>query len=206
MTAPAARVPRLAAALVVALAPAGCLSFPKGEPPAVRAFDPLPHLDTGADASSSAATTPLPLRIGRVGAAEHLRERMVWRIGDVEVGFYDDRRWTELPVRYLERALGDELHRRRPPAGGAGAAAAGVLDVRLESFAEAVRPRHEAVVVLRFSVERRDGVRREVVVPATRPLATSDPVEVASALGEALREAVERGVEQAAAVAEAADG
>ncbi|MFG0316503.1 MAG: ABC-type transport auxiliary lipoprotein family protein [Planctomycetota bacterium JB042] len=190
MTRSTNRTPRAAPLVLAALLP-GCLSLPKGEAPPVRTFEP------GLPAPAAVGSAPpAPFRLGRVSAAEHLRERLVWRAGDGEVGFYDDLRWTELPVRYLERALGDELHRRRampsePPMA--------VLDVRLEAFEETLAPRSGVRVVVRGGVERRDGRRREVVAEVVRARPTDDPLEVGAALGDALVEAVRTAVAEAAA-------
>src|SRR4051794_38545045 len=46
----------------------------------------------------------LPLYLGRVGSSSYLRERVVFRDPDHKVGFYEDRRWTERPEAYVQRA------------------------------------------------------------------------------------------------------
>ena len=45
-----------------------------------------------------------------VTAASHLDQRVTWRKGEVEHGFYELLRWTEPPAEYLRRALVNELH------------------------------------------------------------------------------------------------
>src|SRR5689334_5933836 len=75
------------------------------------------------------------LRLGRISASSHLRNRMVYRLSDVEVAVYEDRRWTERPEEYVRRALMQALFEERPivhAVSGVGPA----IDVELLAFDE----------------------------------------------------------------------
>src|SRR6185503_11724326 len=56
---------------------------------------------------------PLALRLGQVEAASHIDERFAYRLEPSELSYYEERRWTEAPERYLRRALERELFQRR---------------------------------------------------------------------------------------------
>jgi ABC-type uncharacterized transport system auxiliary subunit len=49
------------------------------------------------------------LRLRSVTAAAHLDEAMAWRQGPIESGFYDGRRYLELPETVVQRALTESL-------------------------------------------------------------------------------------------------
>lgn len=77
-------------------------------------------LEVGGDSGSVGGRTraePAPgapgVRVRRVHAAAHLGDRLVWRASDVEVGYYEDRRWSEPPAAVLARALERELFQVR---------------------------------------------------------------------------------------------
>jgi cholesterol transport system auxiliary component len=133
----------------------------------------------------------LELRLGQVEAASHLEERMSYRLDASEVGFYDDRRWTEEPAEYLRRGLEQELferrHLRRIVAG-----VAPTLDVELTAFEELREPKPHVRLALHFTLhdERQASLEQSVVVE--RPLAAGPDraAEVASALRSALGTAV----------------
>jgi ABC-type uncharacterized transport system auxiliary subunit len=174
--------------VAVAAALAGC--FLPAPPPSPRYFAPIAPED--APPTPPAAHEKIGVRLSPVRSPLHLREAMTWRRSDVEYGFYDQRRWTELPATYVERALAHELF------GVEGFRVASTPDAPLvtaevRSFEEVLAPAHEAVVGLRVHVARPDCVllRRDVV--ARRALDRDDPIEVARGIGEALDE-VARGV------------
>jgi ABC-type uncharacterized transport system auxiliary subunit len=86
----------------------GCALLRKSEPLQVRYFSASTPASKGA--SSEASGTPL--RLGKVAAASHLGERMVYRKDAVEVGYYEGLRWTEPPEHYLQRMLATQLFER----------------------------------------------------------------------------------------------
>ncbi|HEY3593834.1 MAG TPA: ABC-type transport auxiliary lipoprotein family protein, partial [Polyangiaceae bacterium] len=90
---------------IVALLLGGCALTSKSDPLMPRYFDPdLSSLPTAAADTDGNPNAP-SLRLGRVTAGEHLRERIVYRQANRELGFYEERRWTENPDVYLRRAL-----------------------------------------------------------------------------------------------------
>ncbi len=179
---------RILACLFCALA--SCIST--NDPQHIRFFavDPAPQAESPSPASSSAT-----FRLRRSSAAMHLRERMVWRRSAVEYGFSEDRRWTELPIEYVERAILDDLVRgrglQRSEAPGAPA-----LDLELLAFDEVLAPEHVARVVFNVRLVGADGATL-----LDRRIEGSQPIEDVGA------EAVVRAIADAlsAAILEAGD-
>src|SRR5262245_40385662 len=95
---------RIALAGVLATcALAGCL-FRTADAP--RFYRPAAvALDDAGEAAEVAPTAGVLIRLGSVRSAPFLRERIVWRASPVEYGLYEQRRWFELPSRYVRRAL-----------------------------------------------------------------------------------------------------
>jgi len=135
---------------------------------------------------------PLELRLGRMESASHLEERMAYRVHASELGYSDDRRWSERPEEYLRRALERELFERsniRRVLSGA----ATTLDVELTAFEEVrgERPRVRLALIFRLHDDRQVALERSIVVE--RPLepdGNEDHAQrVATALGLALAKA-----------------
>jgi ABC-type uncharacterized transport system auxiliary subunit len=173
----------IVAVVALAVGLAGCL-FP--DPPAPpRYFAP----DTPTARSPVDASPPTGVRIGIVRSPLHLREMMTWRRSDVEYGFYEQRRWTELPSAYVERALERELFgvQRIPPGNGPDAP---VVTAELIAFEEVVAPAREARVAIAVTLAGPRCARVRRTFAAARPLEGDDPVAVARGIGEALDEVV----------------
>lgn len=163
--------------LVVGLA--GCLLPAPPAPP--RYFT----ADTG-DPIDPAASRPVAVRLAPVHGPLYLREQMTWRRSE-EFGFYEQRRWAELPSTYVERALARELFaaEREPPSG----ASAGPLVVaEVRAFEEVLAPAHEARVAIAVTVVDGSCVRLRRTFAASRPLSGDDPTATARGIGEALDE------------------
>jgi len=177
-------------ALLALLPLGGCALTNKAVPTIPRYFSPeLPPVQPKAEAPRAGAE----LRLGRISAGSHIREKIVYRSSDYEVGFYDDLLWTEKPDSYLRRALSQvlfEQERLRSVVSGA----APVLDVELVSFEELRAPRHAALVRLTFVVRDERMVRLEQTLSVERPIAAAskdkEPAAIAAALGEAMSSAV----------------
>jgi cholesterol transport system auxiliary component len=136
---------------------------------------------------------PLELRLGQVDAAAHLEERIAYRLHGAELGYYEDRRWTEAPENYLRRALERELFERRHirrVISGAGS----TLDVELTAFEELRGPPTRVRLALSYTLHdaRQSSLERSLVIE--QPLAAADEPDraqqVAAALGVALGAAV----------------
>ena len=174
---------RSGATVVLFLGLAGCL-FP-APPDAPRYFSP-----DGWTAPSDSPPRAVGVQLAPVRSPLHLREMMAWRRSDVEFGFYEQRRWTELPATYVERALARELGAvgREPTTGSP---AAPLVTAELRAFEEELAPEHAARVALAVTVIDGSCVRLRQTFAATRPLATNDPTVIARTIGEALDEVVQ---------------
>lgn len=193
---------RVATILTLALtAPLGCALTQKATPTDARFFSP--ELPAGATSSAPPVERPtgsaLELRLGRITASAHIRERMVYRDSPYELGFYDDRLWTERPDAYLRRALVQALFEEqglRSVVSGA----APVLDVELVRFEEVRKPQHVASGRITFSLRDDRLIRRAQTITVERPIPPTEkseaPNATAKALGEVLRAAVSQIGEQ----------
>ena len=122
---------------------AGCVFRNAPEP---RFFRPeSAALDGAADAPSGRAG--IPLRLRPVQGTPLLRERIVWRASSVEYGLYEQRRWSELPASYVERALESAL-RATPGIRLTDEPGAAVLRVEVVAFDEVLAPARVAAVSL----------------------------------------------------------
>jgi cholesterol transport system auxiliary component len=180
----------IVAALYCALL-GGCALLSKGEVSQRRYFSPEP--DAPAPVTPPAAPLALELRLGRVLATSSLDERMMVRTSRQEVGFQDDRLWTERPETYLRRALARVLFEERglrSVVRGAGP----TLDVELIGFEEVTGPGHVGRVTLALTLSDERVASLQQTVSIERPVVVQpgedDAVAVARALGEALRASV----------------
>jgi ABC-type uncharacterized transport system auxiliary subunit len=134
------------------------------------------------------------LRLGRVNAASYIRDRIAFRESSVEVGYYDDLRWTEKPEAYVRRDLARSLFENegvQEIVGGMGP----TLDVDVDSFEELRGPKHAAVVQLSWQL-RDDTVvllRRTVTIeraleesPKDKPSQRALAIALSAALDEAV--------------------
>jgi len=128
-----------------------------------------------------------------VQAASHVEERFAYRVEPSELSYYEDRRWTEPPERYLRRALERELFQQRGirrTVSGPGS----TLDVELTAFEELRSAPPRVRLTLDFSLhdDRQSQLERRVVVERPLPARTSDSSagDVTAALALALTAAV----------------
>lgn len=166
-------------ALPLCLLLGACLA--QNPPPEIRYFHPaLPEVDEG-DGGSEV----IPLYLGRITAAAHLHEEMVWRISDVELGFDDLNRWVEDPALLVREALELVLYQE---AGFRYSSSGGELEAEfhLRRFEERPGPEPEVCVQL-FMTARGGGAptrRREFHVH--EPADDDGPEAAARAMGAAL--------------------
>ena len=186
------------AAVIALMAGAGCL-FRTAEAP--RFYRPGSAALDGASErpAPSAASAGAPIHLHSVRSAPFLRERIVWRSSPVEYGLYEQRRWFELPSRYVRRALTTALA-STPGLRLDDDPKAARLDVEILAFDEVLAPAHQASVTL--AVILRDGTQERLDrwYSAQAPIASTDGAAMAEAMGKALDEAVQQ-VAQAAATA-----
>ena len=185
--------------IALALLAAGCVFRNASDP---RFFRPESRaLDAAQSASAQGPGTQLRLRTVR--ATPLLRERIVWRASAVEYGLYEQRRWSELPASFVERALESALG---ATPGIQLTEALGVATLRVEvlAFDEVRAPAHAAAVSLAVSLEDHE---QQPLLDQTfqtqEPIADEAPAATATAMGKALDSVV---AEVARAVGEALRG
>jgi ABC-type uncharacterized transport system auxiliary subunit len=189
-----------AGALVIALAlgGGGCALTSKGTPFSPRVFRPtMGETDTASTAAKPGAG--LSMRLGRVRGAADLREPIAFRVSEVEVGYYEDRRWGERPEAYVRRALAEAFFGRD----GLTEIIAGqgpTLEVEVLGFEEVRGKEPRARVRLAYSL-RNDRVvllARTIVIdkaidkPGSEEGGAADPAAFVRAVSQALAAAVEQ--------------
>jgi len=183
-----------AAILLLALLP-GCALTSKSDVLAIRWFTPetvKPRL-TAAGAEPRSGTS---LELGRVTSGTNLREKIAFRDDAREVGWYDDKRWTERPETYVRRQLARTLFEEH----GMTRALAGqapVLDVEVVAFEEVKRP-HAARIQLRAVLHDADRALYERTITAEKPVTGARFEDVVQAMAGALEEACEEVARDAA--------
>ena len=189
-------VPLLSATLVV-FGLAGCALTSKSDPTLLRYYS----LDTAGrrvhpPGSPATGAPPLQLRLGRVNAASYIRDRIAFRDSSVEIGYYDDLRWTEKPEAFVRRDLARALFDDegvQEVVGGVGP----TLDVDLDSFEELREPKRAARVALTWQLRDDTVVLLRRTIMVERPLDESpkdkSPAKgLAVALSVGLEEAVDQ--------------
>lgn len=179
---------------VMVLTLAGCALTSKSDPVVLRYFTPEQGMPSDAKGATPPALAPTPpLRLGSVKAATHLKERIAFRDSAFELGYYDELRWTERPEAYVRRALMRGLFENR----AARPEIIGIvptLDVELSAFEELRTPRRAAHVVIAWTLYDGQGVMLQRTLAVERPMdseaPTADGRAVATAMAEALQEAV----------------
>ena len=158
------------------------------------ALDPR-YFDPGTAEHSKSQPPPrkdepaLPaVRLGRVVASEHLKERLVYRTSNEEIKFYEDRRWTEQPESYLRRALARALFEDsgiRQVVSGAGP----TLEAEMTAFEEVRAPKPYVRVSITVVVHDDSIARLRHTFTVDKPLdAGGAPDQIVKALGLALTE------------------
>jgi ABC-type uncharacterized transport system auxiliary subunit len=174
------------AAVVLLVLAAGCLARNAAEP---RFFGPDSALLRESAESDPPAAAPRSLRAVRLRAVlgeSYLRERVVWRVSALEYGFYEQRRWHELPAVYVEQALRTAFHKtgRVRVTDDLGVPS---LHVALTAFDEVLAPDHVALVEATASLRDAHGqLLLERPFTAKMPIGGDDPTTMARAMGGAL--------------------
>jgi uncharacterized lipoprotein YmbA len=171
--------------LVLALA-AGCFTRTAAEP---RFFRPDSALLGDVQAGDPQPAPLQPMRVVRLRAvdgAPFLGERVVWRSSALEYGFYEQRRWHELPASYVERAL---LAAFRKSARVRVAEDMHVPSLRIvvSAFDDVLAPKHVASVEATASLRDVHGeLLLERPFAAEVAIGGDDPATMAMAMGGAL--------------------
>jgi ABC-type uncharacterized transport system auxiliary subunit len=142
--------------LLVPLLLSGCVFRDAAEP---RFYRPASSL-LDAAAAPPATHAAVAVRLLPVEGTPFLRERIAWRSSDVEYGLYEQRRWSELPASYVQRALANAL-RDTPGLRLTDDLDAPALRVEVVAFDEDLAPVHQASVALAVSL--RDRARRRLI-------------------------------------------
>ena len=171
----------------------GCALTSKSEPIAPRYFSPE-RPASAAPAGVKPVQSPYELRLGRVFGSSHLDERLVYRDSDYQLGYYEERRWTEEPAEYLRRCLARVLFEDRGlrhVVGGVGPS----LEVELTGFEEIRSPKRVARVQLTVRLQDARTVRWEETMTVEQPITdtSGDPAStMVAAISVALGAAVDR--------------
>lgn len=177
----------------------GCALTSRGAPLSVRYYSPEPppaRLAAPAEAQGP-ATRPV-IRLGRVRGAPDLRERIAHRESKYEIGFYDDRQWTERPDAYVRRALVRKLFEERGFERAVGGFAP-TLDVELVGFEEIRMPRvHAARVKIYYQLRNDTSVFDQRTVTVDHPVSGPRFADFVEAISRALDEASDRIADQIA--------
>jgi ABC-type uncharacterized transport system auxiliary subunit len=144
----------------------------------------------GGDGPDPPVARGIAIRLRGVRSEPFLRERIVWRVSEMEYGLYEQRRWIDLPAHYVDRALRTRLRATRglrltnDPRAVA-------LHVDVRAFDEVLAPAHAANVALAVALE--DPVRGRLLertFDARVGIGDREPASMAKAMGEALDDAV----------------
>ena len=184
----------LACLAALALTP-GCALLTKSDPLVLRYFSPEPSAPP--KAAPRAAGSGLELRLGRVNADAYIKDRIVHRDSAFEVGYYDDRVWTEKPESYVRRALARALfddRGLRQVLSGAGL----TLEVDVVAFEEvrAAVPFGRIELAYVLYDDRMVRLSRSVVVE--RPISVTKGADAASSTVRALSDALVAAVDSIA--------
>ena len=142
------------------------------------------------DQGDPPAAGGIAIRLRGVRSEPFLRERIVWRVSEVEYGLYEQQRWIDVPAHYVERALGRRL-RETPGLRLTNDPQAVALHVDVLAFDDVLAPTHEANVTLAVTLEDRAHGRLLMrTLDARAGIENDDPASMAKAMGQALDDAV----------------
>jgi cholesterol transport system auxiliary component len=173
-----------------------CALLSKAAPLVPRYFTP----ENGAAAAAAprapvqpAASETRQLRLGRVRGGSQLRERIMFRDSAHELGYYEDRRWTERPEAYLRRALARTLFEERGLVRVVSGSAP-TLEAELVAFEEIRAPEHKArvQVIITLNGDRVGSLQETITVeqPLPRDAKGDDADTTVDALATALHQCV----------------
>jgi cholesterol transport system auxiliary component len=171
----------------------GCALFFKGDAFVPRYFSP----ESSATPTEPIAASGLELRLGHVNAAAYIKDRIVYRDSAYEIGYYEERCWTEMPDAYVRRELNRALFDRRGIRQimyGPGT----TLDVDVVAFEEVRVPQHVGRVELRYVVVGDRTVQLARSITVERAVAPAAKAVTADAIVKALSTAMVDAVDMVA--------
>jgi cholesterol transport system auxiliary component len=171
---------------LTALLVLGCALTSKSEPILPRYFSPersgaIEDKKPASNASGFAGE----LRVGRIRSASYLDERMVFRDSAFELGYYQEKRWTEAPEEYLRRRLDRALFQERGLRHVISGSAP-TLEVELTAFEEIRKPKRIARVQVSVRLQDARLVRWEETLTVDQPVPKSSDPELANGMVEAV--------------------
>ena len=168
-----------------------CALLSKAEPLVPRYFTPESD-STAATAratpQSSASVAPR-LRLAAVWASSQLRERIMFRDSAHELGYYEDRRWTERPEAYLRRALARTLFEERGLVRVA-TGSAPTLDTELVAFEEIRAPEHKTRIQVIVTLDDDRSGSEQATITIEEPVRSDDADAAIDAFARALQRCV----------------
>ena len=162
----------------------GCALTSKSETIPLRYFSPERSGDIQKPLSPPVGLAA-ELRIGHVSAASYLDERMVFRDSAFELGYYQEKRWTEAPEEYLRRQLERALFEERGLRHVVGGSAL-TLEVELTAFEEIRQPKRIARVQVSVRLQDSRLVRWQQTLTVDQPVEEGEKDALADAMVEAL--------------------
>ncbi len=162
----------------------GCALLGKSEPLAPHYYTP-----ESVTPPSTAAKEGTPLRLGLIRAGSDIRQNLVLRVGEHELAYDDEQRWTEPPENYLRRALSRVLFEDRGMQRVISGAAT-TLEVELIAFEEVVGPPRKVRVSAIVIVHDELTVKLQKTITVEKPIADAHTETAVAAMGEALLDLV----------------
>jgi cholesterol transport system auxiliary component len=162
---------------------AGCALTSKSEVLDVHWYSPE-SVKTQLTSATPAQAGP-ELELGRVWAGRGLREKIAYRDSAHEIGYHEDKRWTERPEVYVRREIArtlfEERGMRRSVSGNAP-----VLDVEVLAFEEVRSPTPAARIQVRVVVHDDRESLLEKTITVERAAASKDFGALVQAMAQAL--------------------
>jgi ABC-type uncharacterized transport system auxiliary subunit len=181
----------LAGSMLALLLVSGCLGRGELRPVRYYSVDSLP-----VNVAPVTRSWPVPLGVRPFTAATRYRDRMLYRISAVEVGFYQYERWVEPPeemvTRVLSTALGASGLFRQVVSADIVQLPAWILSgelIRFDEVREAGRRQAECWVHVEVQQAHDERLLWADVLKATEPLAAETPEAFAQAMSQAVQQA-----------------
>lgn len=178
-------------AMLVTFLLSACALLGKSDPLVPKYYSPESH---ATPVQATPAASAQYLRLGRI-QGDALRERIVYRDSPYELGYYEDRRWTERPEAYLRRALSRALFEERGFLRVTSGVSA-ILEAEIVAFEEIRKPKPLVRMQVVVTLDRDHVTILHETIRVERPIAASK--DHTAAVVEALSQALQATVTQIA--------